>query len=98
LNHESVFYDTEAFVEPIRIVRNYAHLSGFEEGDPPPFIECIATIFPVEGHSTPLTPGAKFEYQVPDMFGRPWARLWEEYFEEGMQRPAEADIFDFSQN
>jgi hypothetical protein len=32
------------------------------------------------------------------MFGRPWARLWEEYFEEGMQRPAEADIFDFSQN
>jgi hypothetical protein len=97
LNHESVFYDPEAFVEPLRIVRNYAHLSGFEEGDPPPFIECIATIYPVEGHSTPLTPGAKFEYEVPDMFGRPWARLWEQYFEEGMQRPAEADIFDFSE-
>src|SRR5689334_24399346 len=29
------------------------------------------SIFPVKGHSTPLTPGAKFEYEVPDMFGRP---------------------------
>jgi len=82
---------------PIRIVRNYAHLSGFEEGDPPPFIECVATIFPVKGHSTPLTPGAKFEYEVPDMFGRPWAQLWEQYFEEGMKRPEQTDIFDFSE-
>jgi hypothetical protein len=97
MNHEAVFYDPEAFVEPIRIVRNYARLSGFEEGDPPPFIECIATIFPVEGRSTPLTPGARFEYEVPDMFGRPWARLWEQYFEEGMQRPEQEDIFDFAQ-
>ncbi len=96
LNHETVFYDPEAFVEPIRIVRNYQRLSGFEEGDPPPFIECIQTIFPVKGHATPLTPGAKFEYEVPDMFGRPWAHFWEEYFEEGMQRPTEKDIFDFS--
>jgi hypothetical protein len=30
------------------------------------------------------------------MFGRPWAHLWEEYFESGMQRPTETDIFDFS--
>ncbi len=49
LNHESVFYDPEAFVEPIRIVRNYQRLSGFEEGDPPPFIECIPTIYPDQG-------------------------------------------------
>jgi malic enzyme len=87
--------DPDAFVEPIRIVRNYARLSGFEEGDPPPFIECIATIYPVKGHATPMTPGAKFEYEVPDMFGRPWAHLWEEYFENGMQRPTETDIFNF---
>jgi hypothetical protein len=24
---------------------------------------------------------------VPDMYGRPWARLWEKNFEKGMQRP-----------
>ena len=68
LNHESVFYDPEAFVEPIRIVRNYQRLSGFEEGDPPPFIECIATIYPIKGHSTPVSPGAVIEYEVPDMY------------------------------
>jgi hypothetical protein len=96
LNHESVFYDPEAFVEPLRIVRNYQRLSGFEEGDPPPFIECIPTIYPVKGHSTPVSPGTVIEYEVPDMYGRPWAQLWEKYFEQGMQRPDESDIFDFS--
>ena len=96
LNHEAIFYDPEAYVEPIRIVRNYARLSGFEEGDPPPFIECIATIYPIKGHATPVSPGAVIEYEVPDMFGRPWAQMWEKYFEQGMKRPEETDIFDFS--
>jgi len=30
------------------------------------------------------------------MYGRPWAQLWEKYFEQGMKRPDETDIFDFS--
>jgi hypothetical protein len=96
LNHEAVFYDPEAFVEPIRIVRNYARLSDFAEGDPYTYIECIQTIYPIKGHSTPVSPGTTIEYEVPDMFGRPWAQLWEKYFEEGMQRPEGDDIFDFS--
>jgi hypothetical protein len=28
------------------------------------------------------------------MYGRPWAQLWEKYFEQGMDRPKEKDIFD----
>jgi hypothetical protein len=52
----------------------------------------------VNGHATPLTPGTKFEYEVPDMFGRPWAHFWEEYFEEGMKRPQNDDIFNFGGN
>jgi len=24
---------------------------------------------------------------VPNLFDRPWARIWEEYHEKGMQRP-----------
>ena len=35
------------------------------------------------------------EYKVPDMLGRPWAKIWEEYHEKGMQRPQEKDIFKF---
>jgi hypothetical protein len=30
------------------------------------------------------------------MYGRPWAQIWEKYWEEGMQRPTqEEDIFSF---
>jgi hypothetical protein len=35
------------------------------------------------------------ECQVPDMYARPWARTWEQHFEEGMTRPEDDDIFIF---
>lgn len=95
LNHEAIFYDPVALVQPIRIVRNYTKLSGFEQGDPYPFIECVQTIFPKDGHATPVVPGQTIQYEVPDMYGRPWAHIWEEYFEKGMQKPKEPDIFTY---
>jgi hypothetical protein len=93
LNHEAVFYDPEALVEPIRIIRNYARLGGFETGDPISYIRCIPTIYPVKGRATPVTPGQTIQYEIPDMYGRPWAQLWEKYFEPGMEKPKEEDIF-----
>ena len=38
INHEAILYDPEAFVEPIRIVRNYPKVSDFDEGEPAVFI------------------------------------------------------------
>jgi hypothetical protein len=98
LTHEAVFYDPEAFVEPLRIVRNFNRTGGFDTGDPFMFIECVQTIYPVNGKPTPLAPGASFEYRVLDMFGRPWAQLWEQYYEKGMEKPRNDDLFDFSNN
>jgi hypothetical protein len=49
----------------------------------------------VKGRATPVTAGQTIEYEVPDMFGRPWAQMWEKYFEQGMERPKEKDIFEF---
>jgi len=95
LNHEGIFYDPEALVEPIRMIRNLDKISDVEEGDPYEFIECVPTIYSVEGRGTPVTPGSVIEYQVPDMYGRPWAAIWEEYHEQGMQRPKDEDIFSF---
>ncbi len=95
LNHEAIFYDPEAYVEPVRIIRNYVKLSGFEEGDPYAFIECIPTIYPVKGKATPVAPGKTIEYTIPDMFGRPWAQMWEQYAEPGMEQEAGEDIFSF---
>jgi len=95
LNHEAIFYDPEAFVEPIRIVRNFEKLSELTEGDPYTFIECIQTLFPVDGRATPVAPGTVIDYEVPDMYGRPWGHLWEQYFEQHMEKPEDEDIFSF---
>jgi hypothetical protein len=95
LNHEAILYDPDALVEPVRIIRNYVKLGGFEQGDPLPFIECVQTIFPKDGRATPAAPGQLIQYRVPDMYGRPWAQIWEQYFEQGMERPKQEDIFTF---
>ena len=95
LNHEAILYDDEALVEPVRIIRNITKLSGFETGEPQPFIECVPTIYPIDGLGTPVNPGDVIEYEIPDMYGRPWAHTWEKYWEDGMDRPQEEDIFTF---
>jgi len=95
LNHEGIFYDPEALAEPIRIVRNLQRLSGLDEGAPFTFIECLPQMYPVGGRATPASPGATVEYKVPDMYGRPWGAIWEEYHEAGMERPENDDIFTF---
>ena len=95
LNHEGVFYDPEALVEPIRMTRMLERISGFEEGSPYEFIECVQTIFPIKGLATPVVAGRVIEFKVPNMFDRPWAKLWEEYHEKGMQRPKEKELIKF---
>jgi hypothetical protein len=96
INHEAIFYDPEALVEPVRIVRNLKKESSVTAGDPYVFIECVPTIYPLDGKPTPVSPGDKIEYQIPDMYGRPWAQIWEQYFEQGMQKPETGDdIFSF---
>jgi hypothetical protein len=95
LDHEAIFYDPEALVEPIRITRTLEKVSGFEEGDPYDFIECIQTIFPIKGRATPVASGKTIEFEVPDMYNRPWAQIWEKYHEKGMQRPAEKIVSPF---
>jgi hypothetical protein len=96
LNHEAVFYDPEALVKPIRIVRNLDRIGGFGEGEPQNYIRCVQTLFPVNGVPTHKTPGTTFPYEMPDLYGRPWAQLWSKYFERGMQQQeTKGDLFDF---
>jgi len=96
LRHESVLYDDEAFVEPLRIVRDFHKIGEFDEVEPITYVECIQQIFPIDGRARTVAPGAAFEFEVPNMFGRPWDEIWREYFEEGMQQPQRGeDVFDF---
>jgi hypothetical protein len=89
IRQETVLYDPEAFADPLRIVQDLDRISGSNEGDPFPIMECIPQSFPVAGHTTPMVPGQTFEYTLPDIFGRPWAQIWERYHEKGMDRPKE---------
>jgi hypothetical protein len=89
VKQEVVLYDPDALVEPVRIVQYLDRLGDLNDGDPFPIMECIPQTFPVDGHATPMSPGQTFEYTPPDIFGRPWAQIWERYHEDGMERPEE---------
>lgn len=96
LQHEIVLYDREAFVQPLRMIQVHIRTGGLSDVDPFVYARCIQTIYPVDGRPRPLAPGARIEFTVPDIYGRPWARIWEQYFEQGMRRPQDASLFEFS--
>jgi hypothetical protein len=95
IEHEIIFYDPEALAEPLRLVQVHIKTGEIDEVAPFIYARCIQTIFPVDGRPQPLSPGVTIEYTVPDMFGRPWAQIWERYFEDGMERPEGESLFEF---
>jgi hypothetical protein len=95
IKHEAVLYDDESLVQPVRIVETWKRKGRLNENAPLVIMECVPHIFPIKGTATPMTPGSRFEYELPDMYGRPWAQIWEKYREPGMHRPAEEDLFSF---
>ncbi|WP_428096381.1 hypothetical protein [Candidatus Rariloculus sp.] len=87
LDWEAVIYDPEALVEPVRILWYRIYVEGWDTADRLGFRECTRRLYPVEGFATQVAPDQVIEYRVPDMFDRPWARIWEENFEQDMVRP-----------
>jgi len=89
-------YDPVAFVAPMRVDIVYTYRAGPESDMRYQWKECQQSLFNFEGRLQPVVPGTVIEYRIPDWYDRPWARVWEEYFEEGMARPeVEVDLFDF---
>jgi hypothetical protein len=95
LEHEIVLYDPEAFVQPLRMIQVHVKIGEIEEVDPFIYARCMQTIFPVDGRPASRTPGTVIEYTVPDIYGRPWAEIWEKHFESGMKRPGADSMFEF---
>ena len=92
LEHETLFYDPEVFVEPVRDVRFFSRQGDYEDFAPYTHEFCNQTIFLGEdGRGTQVSPGTTIEYKIRDLYDRPWAQVWEEYFEDGMSRPDEDD-------
>jgi hypothetical protein len=95
IDHETILYDPEALVAPVRIVHRWERAARLNEGNPYVHIECIRYHYPIEGRATPVSPGTTIDFTVPDIYGRPWAQIWERYHEEGMQRPQREALFGF---
>ena len=84
---ETVLYDPTALVEPVRILWHRNFQRGWDTAGRVGHAECTRPLYPIDGFATPVSPGQIIEYRVPDMLDRPWAKIWEEYFEDGMERP-----------
>jgi hypothetical protein len=90
LEHETVFYDPEVFVAPVRDVRFFVRQGDYADAAPINHEYCNQTIFlGPDGRGAQVSPGTTIEYTVRDLYDRPWARIWEAYFEDGMSRPVE---------
>ncbi len=95
LEHETVFYDPEAFVQPVRDIRFFSRSGDAADAAPFNLDHCNQTIFIGEdGRARPVAPGTTIQYEVPDIYGRPWAHIWEKYFEQDMKRPERSDDLD----
>ncbi|MCP5146155.1 MAG: hypothetical protein H6978_15200 [Gammaproteobacteria bacterium] len=94
LRHETVLYDDQVFVEPVRIVHYLAKLDDATT-EPFPMVECVAHMYPMQGRATPVNPGQNVQFIYPNMHDRPWADIWQRYYEQDMERPQDDDIFTF---
>jgi hypothetical protein len=93
---EITLYDPQAFVAPLRLDALYLYLDGPQSERRYQWKECQQNLWNIDGRLQPVVPGTVIRYRVPDWYDRPWARIWEEYFEEGMSRPEpDEDLFNF---
>jgi hypothetical protein len=86
MDHEAVFYDPEAFVQPLHATARFLRQA------PNParparytYIECLSNLRNVNGRPTQLT--AADGVRFIDYYGRPWAQNWEKFFEQGWDKP-----------
>jgi hypothetical protein len=92
LDHETIFYDPEAFVEPVRAKFRYVRQAL--PSDPErrnTYIECLSNIKNTDGRPRQLSTD---DPRFIDYYGRPWAKNWEQYFEQGWDKPEIVNVPD----
>jgi hypothetical protein len=85
LVHEAVWYDPDSLVQPVRLRDRF--LRRADAGDANArytFIECLSNIRNVKGRPVQQTKG---DPNFIDYYGRPWAQNWEQWFEQGWEKP-----------
>jgi len=96
LHLEVIMYDPVAFITPLRLAVLYTWRAGVDSTERYQWKECQQSLFNIDGRLQPVNAGTLIEYRIPDWYDRPWAAIWEEYFEDGMQPPQDnTDFFEF---
>ena len=90
LDHEAVFYDPIALVQPIHIKYRFARRKALNDATQRyTYIECLSNIRNVNGRPEQVT---ESDPRYIDFYGRPWAENWEKYFEKGWDKPADSSV------
>jgi hypothetical protein len=85
LDHETIFYDPEAFVAPVRASFRFRRVATPDDPNRRyTFIECLSNIVNNDGRPKQLTAS---DPRYIDYYGRPWAKNWEKYLEAGWDKP-----------
>lgn len=95
LDHEAVFYDPDAFVQPLHATYRFKRVATTDDPNRRyTYIECLSNLRNTNGRPTQLT---KADPRYIDYYGRPWAQDWEKYFEIGWDKPQDTlpqDVLD----
>ena len=94
VNGQTLYYEVHGEGEPLLCVMGLSADTLAWALQVPAFAASHRTVI-FDNRDVGQSSQASDEYEVPDMYGRPWAYLWEKYFEEGMERPEGDDIFSF---
>jgi hypothetical protein len=85
LKHEAVFYDPDAFVQPLHLTMQFNRMANLDNDTRRyTYIECLSNLRNVNGRPSQLTASDPL---FIDYYGRPWAQNWEKYFEVGWEKP-----------
>jgi len=85
LNVETIFYDTDAFVAPLRSTMTWNRAQKLDSPNlRHTFVECLSNVVNVNGKPGQLGPN---DDRYIDYYGRPWAKNWEKNFEKGWDKP-----------
>ena len=87
IDWESIIYDSEALAQPVRILWHRNYQQAWSAAGRLTWTECTRPLYPIDGYATQVAPGQVIPYRVPDMLDRPWAKIWDEFFEKNMDRP-----------
>ena len=87
LTHQgSSVWDTLAIAEYLNELYPEARMYPADPKARYTFIECLSNIHNVNGRPKQLN---KDDPDFVDFYGRPWAQVWDKYFEQGWDKPAD---------